>query len=334
MPNRKLWKLSSWIIPILTLAAVGGIVAFPPKWEWLGVGENQEISQVTTETIDPQSKQKTVTTIKHEQAKNLWDWFSLLGVPISVAFLGWWLQYLQQKRIEDQAKYEKEIAEEKAKNEKEIAEENQREEVLQAYFDRISALLIDKNVLAISTNLNGGTGFEDGRRSEEKELLDAAAAVVRTRTLSILRRLENDPVRKGSVLLFLSEAEVIRKLNVNLEGANLEGANLGGANLEGAKLIGAKLQGASLIATKLSSINLRFANLKDARLKNANLEGADLRWANLEGAILEGADLRWANLEGAILEGAKLEGAKNITPNQIQQAADYDWDFREKLELP
>lgn len=373
MSDRKSWKLPYWIIPSTALAivliTVGLLVAFPPKWEWLGVGESQEVSQETKETIEPQSKQKTITTIKHEQAKNLWDWFSLLGVPISVAFLGWWLQYLQQKQIE----------------------ENQREEVLQAYFDRISTLLIDRNVLAISTKVKNATELEAEQQdfSEQKELLDAAADVIRARTLSILRRLENDPVRKASVLLFLSEAEVIRKLNVDLAYANLEGANLESAELEGAKLKGARLNKAGLIGASLNRADLYSASLIDARLiavrldgavlhnakltrailiraslncadlgyakldfailqnaslKGAKLDGAKLDFARLNGASFEGASLDratlyFASLEGADLRGASLKGTRNMTPAQIKKAnnwqlAHYDPDFREKLGLP
>ena len=310
MSGRKSWKLPSWVIPSIistvALTTVGLLVAFPPDWEWLGVGKSQEVSQVTTETIDSQSKQKTVSTIKYEQAKTLWDWLSLLGVPLSLALLAWWLQQLQQKRAEDQAT-----------SEKGIAEENQREEVLQAYFDRISTLLIDKNVLGISTRVKNATECED--LSEQKELIDAAADVIRARTLSILRRLKDDPVRKTSVLLFLLETEVIKKLDVNLSGADLGGANLKDANLVGA--------------------NLKDANLKRADLELANLEGAKLERAKLERANLVGAKLVGANLKGANLKYAYLKGAKNILLEQIRQAenweeAAYNPAFRKELGLP
>ena len=360
MSGRKSRKLPSWVIPsvisTVALTTVGLLVAFPPDWEWLGVGKNQEVSQVTTEKIDLQSRQKTVSTTKYEQAKNLWDWLSLLGVPLSLALLAWWLQQLQQKRAEEQATLQQKRSEEQATSEKEIAEENQCEEVLQAYFDRISTLLIDRNVLAISTRVKKQVELCDElyNLSEQKELLDAAADVVRARTLSILRRLKNDPVRKASVLLFLIETEVIRKLDVDLNGAHLEGAHLNGVHLENAKLFNAKLFNAHLENAHLEGAQLSYARLENADLINTKLIGADLIGANLINAKLIGADLEKADLEnahlngaylkdtklnGAYLEGAYLIDAKDMLPEQIKRAknwekAYYDPEFREKLGLP
>jgi len=332
MPGRKLSKLPSWVIPgvisTVALTTVGLLIAFPPDWGWLGVGESHEVSQVTTETIDPQSQQKTVSTTKYEQAKNLWDWLSLLGVPLSLALLAWWLQ----------------------QREKGIAEENQREEVLQVYFDHISTLLIDRNVLAISTRVKNATGLAKlGDFNEQNELLEAAAYVIRARTLSILRRLKNDPVRKGSALLFLGEAEVIDKLNVNLGGADLEGAHLSYVNLEfayleGASFKGAYLKDASFEGAKLFGVNLEGAYLEDAYLMNAKLDGANLKRANLKDSHLDGASLKGANLEDANLEStnlkdANLKNVKNMSLEQIKRAknwekAHYDQDFRKELGLP
>jgi uncharacterized protein YjbI with pentapeptide repeats len=374
MCGKKSWQLLYWVIPSIALV-VGLLVAFPPEWEWLGVGKNQETSQVTTETIDPQSKQKTVTTTKHEQAKNLWDWFSLLGVPISVAFLGWWLQYLQQKRTEEQKAVEQQRAEEQAKLEKEIAETNRREEALQAYLDRISSLLLDKNLLALADPSRYTRLVLDPRiEKQEKELLNAGVDIIRAITLSTLRQLGDDPIRKTSVLQFLLETEIIKKLNLNLSGANLEGiilfkadltgakfndAKFNGADLAGAILTGADfsfadLTGVSFYGAKVEGINFTATNLTDAFLYDLDLSGISLYGANLIGANLTDANLTDADLTGAILLKANLTGAdltganflgSNITDvknqhiDQFKQAknwqkAHYDPDFRKELGLP
>ncbi|XGB43239.1 MAG: hypothetical protein LVS60_05540 [Nodosilinea sp. LVE1205-7] len=70
---------------------------------------------------------ETTTTTTPQEAKTLWDWLSLAGVPLSVAGLGFWLQTEQHKRNEEQLQ----------------------EEILQNYYDKVSALLVDKNLLAI-----------------------------------------------------------------------------------------------------------------------------------------------------------------------------------------
>ncbi|MEH2086956.1 nSTAND1 domain-containing NTPase [Nostoc sp.] len=148
-----------------------------------------------------------------------------------------------------------------------------------------------------------------------------------------------------------------------LIGADLSGANLRDANLSGAKLIRADLRSADLRSANLSSANLSVAklsiadlssaklsgakligaNLSDANLSGANLIGADLSayfsGANLSGADLRSADLRSANLRSANLSGANLRDAKNLTPEQVKSAKNWDKakyynEFRAELGLP
>jgi len=65
-------------------------------------------------------------------------------------------------------------------------------------------------------------------------------AVARSRTLTLLRRLDGE--RKGHVVQFLYESGLITKdrTSVNLAGANLEGAYLTSAILSGAKGVSAE----------------------------------------------------------------------------------------------
>ncbi|GAB1544811.1 hypothetical protein NUACC21_74870 [Scytonema sp. NUACC21] len=160
----------------------------------------------------------------------------------------------------------------------------------------------------------------------------------------------------------------------NLEGANLIKADLLKANLEGANLIkadflkanleGADLEDANLIKANLSYVNLMGANLIKANLSSAYLGSADLSSAYLIGANLEGAypmganlykanfykanlsraNLSDANLSDALLisadlSDADLSDAKNLTPEQVKKAenwekAKYSEEFRAKLGLP
>ncbi|MEH2268145.1 MAG: pentapeptide repeat-containing protein [Nostoc sp.] len=131
--------------------------------------------------------------------------------------------------------------------------------------------------------------------------------------------------------------------SANLSSANLSSANLSSANLSSAFLISANLNSAFLISANLNSAflsgadlfsaHLRGADLRSAYLSNADLRGADLRGADLRGADLRGADLR------SDLSGGNLSSAKNLTPEQVKSAknweyAKYDKDFRAKLGLP
>ncbi|MEH1888180.1 MAG: pentapeptide repeat-containing protein [Nostoc sp.] len=129
--------------------------------------------------------------------------------------------------------------------------------------------------------------------------------------------------------------------NKDFSGANLSSAQLGFADLGVANLRGANLSSASLFNADLRSADLRSADLSDAdfvsisgNLSSANLSHADLRGANLSYANLSGVNLFSANLSGA-----NLSYAKNLTPEQVKSAknwdkARYDEVFRAKLNLP
>ena len=72
----------------------------------------------------------------------------------------------------------------------------------------------------------------------------------------------------------------------------------------------------------LQGANLSTANLKNADLHKANLEMADLSYANLDNAkltraIMELVNLHKASLDGACLVGANLQGAKNVSNEQL-----------------
>lgn len=239
---------------------------------WPGGWGIEKGKSVTTETVQSDQTDKlgkpvkTTRTTTFDDGKTFWDWMSLLGVPLTLAILGVLFQQIQLKQAEAAAREQRELASEEAK-----------EEILQGYFDRLSVLLVDKNLLAISAKVrdtkSSGEGesqqLPDGIR-EEQELLDSSLDVIRARTLSILRRFEDDSVRKGSVMRFLIEAHIISRLELNLSSselsqANLQGAKLYGANLEGANLQGANLQGALEItpAQVKAALNWQIATYSD-----------------------------------------------------------------------
>jgi uncharacterized protein YjbI with pentapeptide repeats len=251
------------------------------------------------------------------KGKTLWDWLSLAGIPLSLAGLGFWLQLQQQKQNDLQKQRELEQTEKLAAVEREqtkalatieqdIAEQSRQEEALQNYYDKVSALLVEKNLLAIADK-------KDDATPEEKQLLGVSVDVIRARTLTTLRRL--DKTRKTSLIQFLLESEVISKLKLSLAkadliGADLEGTDLANANLEGAKLNGAKLNGANLYGANLNHANLKGAKLRVADLADASLNEANLSGADLKHACLSGAELREANLKGTKL--TDLNGADLI----------------------
>jgi hypothetical protein len=196
-------KLKKFSWPTIGLICVFGVVLvgwiLPPiLWPGgIGIGKDSPVSTKTIEK-DAQGKTlKTIETIKYDDGKTLWDWGSLLGVPLSLAILGYFLQQQQQKRAEKLSKEQQERAEKLSEDQRRIADNETKEEVLQAYFDRLSVLLIDRNLIVLSNKSKSST-----ITPEEQELLDSALDVIRARTLSILRRFENDAKRKASVINF------------------------------------------------------------------------------------------------------------------------------------
>lgn len=284
------------------------------------------------------------------ETKTLWDWMELLIIPL---FLAGGAFFLNRSEKENERK----AAEERAKLEREIATDRQQEISLQAYFDRMSELLLKEKL----------------RTTKKAEVRDVA----RTRTISVMRGL--DVKRNNLVLQFLSEArlvvdgksilcdaqmegmnlQMLRFDGVNMQGAflrnaNLQGANfyqanllgsfLRGANLQGARMVQANLQGADLwranlqyalsaevdfTGASLGEVNLQDAFLADANLKRASLLGADLKSAFLLNANLEGTILSQANLEGANLQGAKVTREQLATAKSLKGATMPDGTIHE-----
>jgi len=204
---------------------------------------------------------------------------------MTLAVLGIWFQSQEQKRASRDAEEQRRLATEESK-----------EETLQRYLDRVSQLLIEKDLIRQSMVVHN-------------PIAESASDVIRARTLSVLRSFSQDGERKGSVIFFLIETDVLHKLKVSLSDSQLAGAKLAAGNLSEADLAGADLTQAYLKYTDLSKADLGAANLTEANLIEANLAEANLRAANLSRANLSGANLTEANLSGAKLRGADLREA-------------------------
>jgi uncharacterized protein YjbI with pentapeptide repeats len=294
-------KLAARLWPWLIILGIVGAVALSQPVLWPGgFGIREGKSIITSVEKDQQGKiTKTVETTKLEPGKTLWDWLSLLGVPLTLAILGFWLQQLQQHR-----------AEKLAEEQRELASNETKEEVLQAYFDRLSVLLIDKNLLAIAAKINTGQpGISSTATDEEKELLNSAIGVIRARTLSILRRFEKDVERKTSVIRFLVAADIVSRLKLSLRDADLNCVNLSGADLNRTFFDHVDFSGANLSGADLSGAFLDYADLRGANLSGADLSGAFLNYTDFSSADLSEADFAGANLSNTKLTEAVLTKA-------------------------
>lgn len=270
-----------------------------------------------------ESTQRLLITLLHLTAtwyeKALWDWLEILAIPLLLLFLGYRLQVAEQKRVAQQEELEEERVAQQEELEKEIAEDNLRDEALQAYFDRMSELLLDR-----------------GLSSSKPD--DPVRDVAKTRTLTVLRRMGIDAERKASILYFLFDTGLVKctyskdtsETVINLKGADLRGANLSGADLDRVNLSGVNLSGANLSKAKLKCVNLNSANLSDVDLRDATLgiqTDLSVTW------------LSYVDQSGKIWTRADLRNAKNLTAKQIKvaqnwQNARYNPEFRKELGLP
>ena len=243
-------------IIVLTVVIVLIVAGYIFNWDWTGLNG-------------------------YNKAKTLWDWLQLLIIPVVLTIGGFWLNQIQTSRQEQ-------AAEQRVEVERSIARDIRRETALPDYIDKMSELLIEKNL-----------------RSSQAG--DEIRIIARSRTLIALRELDAD--RKGSLLRFLYEARLINKDEkegiLNLTGADLSAAQLSGVDLSRAKLSGADLGVANLYGANLSDADLRGCNFGEAIMTRANLSGADLSDADLSRANLSGANLQRAKVTQEQWEKAK-----------------------------
>jgi uncharacterized protein YjbI with pentapeptide repeats len=275
---------------VLTIVGILVLIGIGYRYEWTGFGER--------------ARNKTETQ-EIQRSKTLWDWMSLLFVPLMIAGIGIWFTWWQNSS--QQALEARQRAQE--------AQSQARNSALQAYLDQMQHLVLDENLPNSSEN-------------------DDVSAIARARTLTVLRVMGSEG--KQTIVQFMYESSLIQKGSpiVSLRAADLSNANLRGVDLPRADLSGADLRdadlrsglsGTGLSETVLSETDLSNANLYNADLSAANLSAANLSETNLRGANLRetylidadlsGADLRDADLRGAFLDGANLGGAYLVDAN-------------------
>lgn len=122
--------------------------------------------------------------------------------------------------------------------------------------------------------------------------------------------------------------------NADLNQANFSNANLLYVNFKGAYLASANFSNAEFGYIDFSDTNLSGANFGDSNLANLNFKNARFGRANLSGLDLSNADLSGASfiktnlsdvrLNCANLNKAYLVRAKNLTPQQIKSACNWE----------
>jgi uncharacterized protein YjbI with pentapeptide repeats len=200
--------------------------------------------------------------------KSFWDWLDLiskLAIPIvvvgaTIAFSWWQGQLADSQHRQDQqsAKFQHQL-------DQQSALDQQQATTLQTYIANMQDLLLNHNLLGDSP---------PPKNDADKGTIKEVQELARARTLTALQGL--DPHRKGVLLKFLFEANLIgyfdsstQKIHppiIILSSADLTHTNLTGANLSYANLTGANLTGATLNGTTLSGANLQGSNVTQQQL--------------------------------------------------------------------
>ena len=201
-----------------------------------------------------------------------WEYLDVFLVPVAVGVATLWFTATQD-----------EIA-------RNTEEQRAQHEALQAYLDKMSELLIYKEL------------------HKKADRYHPMRVTARARTLALLGQLNGK--RKRTVLLFLRESRLINSKARCREGRLAAYPRLVG--LEDADLKDAKLGKVRLISTDRREA----VSLEGADLERADLGGADLERADLRKVVLKSADLSGAILSGTDLSGADLTNA-TVTDEQL-----------------
>lgn len=273
-------NLSSKLIAgIIVVVAVLGLVSWAANLRFRGIG------WAGWTGIGPY----TPPTPNTERGKTLWDLLELLIVPLVLALGALWFESRQ------------------GKTERETAREKRYDATLEAYFDRMTALLLEEEL-------------------RNSEVDDEVRKIARTRTLAVLRRL--DGKRKADVVQFLHEADLIQVDSpiVDLLQADLLGVDMREANLREADLREANLRRASLSGARLCMTDLREADLTEAELTGVfvvHLRPGHRKSKHFGDADFEGAKLKGATVLARDVEALKSTGA-DVSGVKIMEAPDQD----------
>jgi hypothetical protein len=168
----------------IVLVVVIALIIFGYWFDWTGFNGYNKVT--IAHTISGTNAGTVTKTEEYQPGKALWDWLQLLIIPAFIAFGAVWLTARQN--------HDREIAHEQHEHDLNIAVDNQREAVLQTYLDKMTELLLEKNL-----------------RKSQRE--DEVRKIAHVRTLAVLPSLDNR--RKGIVLQFLYESDLITKIRLS-----------------------------------------------------------------------------------------------------------------------
>lgn len=208
------------------------------------------------------------------QKKSFWDWLQLLIIPLMLALGAFYLNSAADFR------------------DYQIAQEQKHQEILTDYFSKMQDLIVE-------TKKSKQTPGSKESNSEER-LLTEFRPTAKALTLSVIEQL--DGKRKGKVITYLAESQLITnepstQPEIQLDGANLDDIELGNNG-----------QRNSLNEKEMTIMDK--IKIKNANMKRANLSGLQLLDSDLSGSNLENATLKNVEFTGSIMIGSRFINGK------------------------
>ncbi len=240
--------------------------------------------------------------------RNLWDWLTLLFIPLALAVIG-----LQVSQIFNAQRSDGDVEKTRFDAVEKYLTSLASTEILPAETPLNTASNAEAlNALeAVDDGVQSGCGFSQPRAVTAASLTQAIAS-----NLTNLRKsLPDKQIQKKIILEYLYARGLInRRLNeapqagsdtvISLRHVDMSSGNFYQARLPKACLNSVMF--ADSAGSEQSSSDFRFADLQGANLSGSNLARANLRNANLRDAVLTD----WASLYKADLRGADLRGIK------------------------
>ena len=201
------------------------------------------------------------------------DWLELLIVPLVLVGIGLLFENQQANRQQAMEEQQQALEERRAEAERELAEQRAQDEVLQAYLDQMSQLMLERKLLEaeqgtpLYTLAQARTSTvilrldAEHNESVTRFLIDSGLAVSSEASPRLLR--EITLLHATLSHAFLSNADLSR---ADLSRAELDIANLSGADLRGASLRMADLSGAKGITNE--ELEQQAGSLKGATMPN------------------------------------------------------------------
>jgi hypothetical protein len=232
------------------------------------------------------------------QKKSFWDWLQLLIVPLMLAFGAFYLNYASETR------------------DKQIAEEGKQQELLKDYFSKMQTLILAEKTLPKSNNKPTGSPSLD---QNQPKLSPESQAIARSLTLAVLDEL--DGPRKGKVITYLAESNLINKPNpeIKLDRANLQDLVLQDVDMNGVKIYKADMTKANLTDVSLINADLTLSIFSSATLQKVNFSGATLDKSNFYNTKLKNITISTSSKFQNVCynsEGTKFENTED-DKNQI-----------------